>query len=169
MRAPPPLTHSSREAIGLAARDVAGEKILERGLFGEESGEEEPLDQSFRDPMEAVQRVSGGSVPGRTSLGRLRMASVSSPVLAGVRAAVRQVAVDVRDDVRGLVVAEAVLAVRGLLQEPSERTRVIAIAEHPEGVLQNESLGPQPEDQANGGSPYGVRGLEIPRGRGLGS
>ena len=119
MRAPPLLTRGSREAIGLAARDVAGEEILERDLFREERGEEEPLNECFWDPMEAIQRVSGGSVSRRASLGRLRMASVSSLVLAGVRAAVRQVVVDVRDDVRGLVVAKTVLAVRCFFQELS--------------------------------------------------
>ncbi len=77
-------------------------------------------------------------------------------------------AVDVRDDDCGLVIAEAVFAVRGLLQELPQRSRVLAVAEHPERVPQDESLGPQPEDQANSGPAYGVCGLEVPRGRGLG-
>ena len=93
------LTAIVRRLDSLAARDVAEEEILERDLFWEERGEEKLLDERFRNPMEAIQRVAGGSVSRWASLGCLGMAPVSSPVLAGVRAAVRQVAVDVRDAV----------------------------------------------------------------------
>ncbi len=93
---------------------------------------------------------------------------MSSPVLAGVRAAVKKVAVDVGDDIRRFVVGEAELAIRRLFEELSQRSRVLAIAEHAERVLQDEGLGPQPEDQADGSSADGVCRLEVSRGGGLG-
>ena len=54
------------------------------------------------------------------------------------------------------------------LQELAQRACVLAVAEHAERVLQDESLGPQPEVQADGSSADGVRGLEVSRGGGLG-
>ena len=101
-----PLPHRSLEAVGLASGDVAGEKVLEGNVFREKRREEESLNERFRYAVQALQRIPRGFVPGRPALGRLGVAAVSPPVLAGVRAAVRKVAVDVGDGVRGSVVGK---------------------------------------------------------------
>ena len=97
--------------MGFATGDVARKEVLEKDVLGEERVKES-LDQRLRHTVQAFQRVSWSSVLGRAPLGLLGVAAVSPPVLAGVRAAVRQVAVVVGDDIRRLEEAEAELAIR---------------------------------------------------------
>ena len=111
----PAFPDRSLEAVGLASGNVARKKVFEGDVAGDERREEKPLDERFWHAVQALQRSPWSSVPGRAPLGRLGVAAVSPPVLAGVRAAVRKVAVDIGDDVGGLVVGETKLAVRRLL------------------------------------------------------
>ena len=94
----PPFPDRSLEAVGFTSGDVARKEVLEGNVAWKERGEEEPLDERLRHAVQVLWRVPWSFVPGRAPLGRLGVAAVSPPVLAGVRAAVRKVAVDVGDD-----------------------------------------------------------------------
>jgi len=108
------------------------------GDFGEQASTIQDREDDCWHSVDVLLRVARGPISGRAPLDRLGMASESSPVLTGIRAAVRTMAVDVGDEVGKLEVAE-----------------------YAEEVVQHKGPGLQPEDQAYGRPVNGVHGLVV--------
>jgi hypothetical protein len=74
--------------------------------------------------VQILQGVAWGAIPRGASLGCFRVAPVSPFVVTGVRAAVRQVAVDVREDISLLVVGKSAVTPITLFSQLLTRRKV---------------------------------------------